>query len=314
VTAAPRASHRPAGAAPQGDVAGALAAAAAGLDRAGVAAARREARLLLGAALGLGPEAIIAHPERPLSAAEADRFATLVQRRSRREPLSRILGRREFWGLEFRVTADTLDPRPDSETVVQAALDAVTDRQGPLTVLDLGTGTGCLLLALLSELPRARGLGIDASAAAVETACDNATALGLAGRAAFAVGDWGRGVAGPFNLIVTNPPYVATGEVERLAPEVVRYEPRSALDGGADGMDRYRALAPDLTRLLAAMGRAVVEIGDGQADAVAAILAAAGLREVERRADLAGIVRCLTVARGRQNNSWNAERSRLGWS
>lgn len=313
MTAAPRASHRPAGTAPQGGVAGALAAAAARLDRAGVAAARREARLLLGAALGLGPEAIIAHPERPLTAAEAERFAALVRRRGRREPLSRILGRREFWGLEFRVTADTLDPRPDSETVVQAALDAAVDRAAPLAVLDLGTGTGCLLLALLSELPRARGLGIDASAAAVEVARDNAAALGLGSRAAFAVGDWGKGVAGPFNLILTNPPYVATGEVERLAPEVIRYEPRSALDGGADGMDRYRALAPDLTRLLAATGRAVVEIGDGQADAVAAILAAADLRGVERRADLAGIVRCLTVARGRQKNSWNAERSRLGW-
>jgi len=147
----------------------------------------------------------------------------------------------------------------------------------------------------------------------VEVARDNAAALGLADRAAFAVADWGEDLAGPFNLIVTNPPYVATGDIERLAPEIARYEPRLALDGGADGLDRHRALAPDLARLLAESGRAIVEFGDGQADAVGAILAAADLREIERRADLAGIVRCLVVARGRQKNSWNARRSRLGW-
>lgn len=273
----------------------ALSEAAQRLRRAGIEDARHEARLLLGHALGLRPEAIIAYPDRGLSAAERDQFTRFVERRSRREPLSHILGRREFWSLPFQVTADTLDPRPDSETVVQAALDTVVDRAATLRILDLGTGTGCLLLALLSELPRATGLGVDRNPAAVELARTNARALGLADRARFVLGEWGKGLNENFGLIVTNPPYIPDGDFQYLAPEVALYEHPLALAGGPDGLDSYRAMAPDLRRLLTQEGRAVVEVGLGQADQVRDIFAAAGLRELRRVKDLGGVERCLVL-------------------
>ncbi|MFQ5783766.1 MAG: peptide chain release factor N(5)-glutamine methyltransferase [Alphaproteobacteria bacterium] len=277
-------------------VRGALDAAAGTLRAAGLPEARREAQVLLGHALGGGRETVIGHPERRLSAAERAAFATLVARRRAREPAAYILGEREFWSLPFGVSRDTLIPRPDSETVVETAL-AFADRDAPLRLLDLGAGSGCLLLALLSELPHAGGIGVDLSAGALATARDNAARLGLAERARFVRGDWGRALGGRFDLIVANPPYIAAADLDGLAPEVARFEPRTALSPGADGLAGYRALAPDVARLLAADGLAVIEVGDGQAGRVAAIMAARRLDEVARRRDLAGIERCLCFRR-----------------
>jgi release factor glutamine methyltransferase len=219
----------------------------------------------------------------------------VVARRARREPVSRIVGRREFWSLDFMLSPATLDPRPDSECLIEAALAAAPEDAATL-VLDLGTGSGCLLLAFLSERKRATGLGVDLSADAVATARENAARLGLAERARFAVGDWGAGVTGGFDLILCNPPYIPAGDIEGLAPEVAHHDPRLALAGGEDGLEAYRELAPELARLLRPRGRAVLEVGHGQADAVGRLMAAAGLSTHARRADLGGIERCLTLA------------------
>lgn len=271
---------------------------AAELRRAGIETHRMEARLLLAHALGVEPLAVVARPERRLSAAEAERIARMAERRARREPMAHITGRREFWGLSFRVTPDTLDPRPDTETVVEAVLAELADRQQPLRVLDLGTGTGCLLLALLSELPNATGLGLDASEGACAVARGNADALGLSRRAEVRLGDWGRGLDGLFDVIVSNPPYIPTDTVATLAPEVARHEPRLALDGGGDGLAAYRALAPDIARLLAPGGVAALEIGIGQAPAVGDIMQSRGLVVHAVRRDLAGTERCVVLRHG----------------
>ncbi len=284
-----RCEHRPRPAA----VAGALTEAVAHLGAAGVPQPRRDARLLLARALGARPETLVAAPDRTLEAGETEVFSRLVARRAAREPISRILGRREFWSLEFRLTPHTFDPRPDSETVVAAVLDWLPERSARLKLLDLGTGSGCLLLALLSELPRAWGLGIDCSEGAIRGARANAEALGLERRVRFAVGHWGASLGGAFDVVVTNPPYVAEAEIGRLAAEVARYEPYPALAGGADGLGAYRALAPDLRRLLAPDGVAAVEIGAGQEARVAAILGRWGLELAQSRRDLSGTVRCL---------------------
>lgn len=257
-----------------------------------------DARLLLAAALAAPRLALALAPERPLCAAEAARFEAFLARRAAGEPVSRILGRREFWSLEFEVDSSVLDPRPDTETVVEAALAATANRAAPLEILDLGCGSGCILLALLSELPNAFGLGLDRSPAALATARRNARRLGFAARCRFLAADWAAPLAGAFDLAVSNPPYVPSGEIEGLAPEVSRHDPRAALDGGADGLDAYRALAAALPRLLRSGGLAVLEIGATQASAAADLLTAAGLRVVETRRDLAGRDRCLVVRRG----------------
>jgi release factor glutamine methyltransferase len=274
----------------------AVSAAAALLDAAGVADARRDARLLLGHALGVGREVVLGHPERPLDAGGEARLGTLVARRAAREPMAYITGEREFWSLPFRVGRAALIPRPDSETVVEAALAWVPDRAATLRLLDLGTGSGCLLLALLSELGSATGVGLDRSAKALEMARKNARRLGLDGRCRFLAGDWGAPLTGPFDLIVANPPYVAEDELAALEPEVA-FEPRLALAAGQDGLAAYRALAPHMARLLAPAGAAVVEVGAGQARAVASLMSAAGLGETGRRRDLAGIERCLVLGK-----------------
>ncbi|MFQ6016943.1 MAG: peptide chain release factor N(5)-glutamine methyltransferase [Kiloniellaceae bacterium] len=270
-----------------------LDAATARLSAAGIEGARRDARLLLAAALGAGPELVIGRPERPLEAAELGRVEALIARRARREPVSRILGRREFWSLSFKITADTLDPRPDSETLVQAVLDRTRDRQAPLEILDLGTGSGCLLLALLSELPKARGLGVDVSEAALGVARENAAALGLAGRTRFERRDWGDGLAGAWQVIISNPPYIKQSAIGALGPEVARYDPRLALSAGPDGLEAYRAVVPQAGRLLAPGGLIALELGSGQADSVAALLPEAGLQSLGRIQDLGGVERCL---------------------
>lgn len=278
-------------------IADALRDAAAKLTAAGVAEPRFEARLLAGAAFALSREQLIA---RDLEAAPAEglvRLANFLARRIGGEPAQRLLGHQEFWSLDFGLGPETLIPRADSETIVESALAAIPDKTAPLRLIDFGTGTGCLLLALLSELPNAIGLGVDISDGALNVAAENAGRLGFVSRARFRRGAWGEGLTAPVDLIVSNPPYIRDGDIEALAPEVARFEPRRALAGGPDGLDCYRALAPDIARLLAPGGLAVLEIGQGQADEVEAIMAAAGLAAAGRRADLAGIDRALSFRR-----------------
>lgn len=270
-----------------------VAAGARQLAAAGIVDARREARLILAHALGVDTVEITGYPERPVP--DSATFETLIARRAGREPLSHLTGQREFWSMVFETGPDTLDPRPDSETLIEVAVGCVADRTAPLSVLDLGTGTGCLLLAALCELPRAAGLGIDKSPAAVAVARRNADRLGLAARVRFGVGNWGQSLDGPFDLILCNPPYVKTGEFERLEPEVTRFEPRAALDGGVDGLDAYRALIPDIARLLSPRGAAVLEFGAGQGDRVAQIVAGQGFSITGVFKDLAQRDRCMAV-------------------
>jgi len=265
------------------------------LAGAGIEEPRREARLLLASALSVDTASILGHPDRLLEQSEHARFAALLARRAAREPTARVLGRREFWSLDFALTPETLVPRPDSETVVEAALAKINNRRAALRILDFGTGTGCLLLALLSELPAATGIGIDFAPKAALAARRNASALGLAGRSQFVAGSWGAAIAGRFDVIVANPPYIASGAIAGLAPEVARYDPRIALDGGTDGLDSYRALAPDIVRLLGDDGLAVVELGAGQAESAGAIMRRAGLAIAAICNDLQGTERCLVL-------------------
>ncbi len=266
------------------------------LSVAGIEDSRREARLLVCRLLGGGPELLLGSPERELTDEEAGRIEAAVDRRAAREPVSRILGEREFWSLPFALNAATLDPRPDSETLVEAVLAQIGERDAALRLLDLGTGSGCLLLALLSELPKASGCGIDVSAEAVAQATANAQRLGLAARARFLRHSWDDGLvldAETWDVIVSNPPYIASAEIAALAPEVAGYDPAAALDGGADGLAAYRALIPAAAAVLAPGGLLALEIGQGQAAAVEELLVAAGLRPLCRARDLAGIERCL---------------------
>ncbi len=214
---------------------------------------------------------------------------------TRGEPLSRVLGRREFWGLDFALSNETFDPRPESETIIEAVLARVCDQLSPFRFLDLGTGTGCLLLALLSEFPAATGFGVDLSEAAAATARRNAETLGLAGRACFFVGDWSGALAQRFDVIVANPPYIATAALAELPDEVSGYDPRRALEGGEDGLAAYRSIAAHLPGLLAPSAMFVAEVGAGQAAAVAAILKDCGLTLEAIDRDLAGIERCVVA-------------------
>jgi release factor glutamine methyltransferase len=254
---------------------------------------RRRARRLLAAALNLSATEVFAHPERPVSEYEAARIADILRRTLAHEPLSRVIGVRSFWGLEFSLSPDTLDPRPETETVVEAVLAQRSERGRPYRLLDLGTGSGCLLLALLSELPAATGIGVDRAAGAAAAARENAVALGLAGRAGFIVGDWAAAIGGRFDIVVANPPYIATAAIADLPPEVRDFDPHRALDGGVDGLDAYRVIAEALPRLLASEGLFAAELGAGQDAAVAAILGAAGLDVAGAVDDLAGIARCI---------------------
>ena len=270
----------------------AIASAAARLAAAGISQSRREARLILALALGVEPSAVLGYPERLLDAVTAARFETLVRRRESREPFSRLAGKRGFWTLELALSPATLDPRPDSETLVRAALARHPDRDSPLRILDFGTGSGCLLLALLSEYPNAIGIGIDRLPGAVTTARRNAAAAGLERRALFLAADWGTAIDTAVDVILSNPPYIPSDLIETLAPEVARYEPREALDGGDDGLEGYRELARELRRLLKADGSAFIELGAGKATNVAAIMAQNGLALADLARDLGGIERC----------------------
>jgi len=273
----------------------ALAGARRRLADAGVESPALDARLLLQHALAIDAATVIGYPERRMDADEGERFDDLVARRCRREPLAYITGRREFWSLPFAVTADTLVPRPDSETLVEAVLDRYADRGAPLSVLDLGTGTGCLLLAILSEYPIARGSGVDISAGAVAVARANADYLDLGDRAEFSLGNWAVGLSEFFDIVVANLPYVPANDRETLAPEVAEHEPEGAVFGGADGLDPFRLVIPDLSRLLAIGGVAFLEIGAGQLDAITALVQNNGLQIIEIKEDLSGHPRCVAV-------------------
>lgn len=275
----------------------AIAAAAARLAQAGVDTPRFDAELLLLHAAQRDRAWLVGHRDDAADSSLLATFEPLVQRRLTREPVSRIIGEREFWSLPFRLAPETLDPRPDTETLVEAALELAGPRDRALRILDLGTGSGCILLALLSELPQAQGTGIDIAPGAVAAAQFNAERLGLSARAQFAVSSWGASVQGEFDLLVSNPPYIASGEIASLAPEVARFDPLRALDGGADGLDAYRIIAAESQRLLAPGGIIAVEIGMGQGDDVARIFSAVGLQGIARKRDLAGLERVVSARR-----------------
>ena len=253
-----------------------------------------DARLLLAEALQVDAVEIAARPQVPLGE-RALRLADLARRRLHREPVGRILGRREFWGLSFELSPETLEPRPDSETVVELALSLVPARQG-LTVLDLGTGSGCLLVALLHEVPQATGVGVDRSPGALATARRNAWRNGIGERAAFVACDWTSALRGGFDLIVCNPPYIPSSDIASLAPEVREHDPAAALDGGDDGLAAYRIIFAKAARLLAAGGTLVVEIGSTQEPAVRRLAQAAGLEVIRVTHDLAGHPRAVGLA------------------
>jgi len=255
-----------------------------------------DARVLVGHALHLDRARLVAQSDRNLEAREINVISGLAARRLKREPVSRILGQKEFWSLSLTVAPEVLVPRPETETVVEGALDFVVRsglRMEKLRVLDIGTGSGALLLALLSELPDAIGTGTDTSDAALQVARANAARCGLEARCNFLVCDVVSGVQGTFDLVVSNPPYIARGEIASLAPEVREYDPLVALDGGDDGLAVYRAIAAQARQFLATGGRLFVEIGAGQEPAVRAILANSGLTVGVARKDLAGIPRVL---------------------
>jgi release factor glutamine methyltransferase len=256
-----------------------------------------DARLLIGAVLGLDLTGTIKAATRKLTPDQATRLETFACRRIAGEPVARILGTKEFWGLPLKLSAETLVPRPDTETLVELALKMLGANPAPdrrWRIADVGTGSGAILLALLSELPDACGFGTDVSAAALQTARANAADLGLAGRATFIACDYAAGLTGRFDLIVSNPPYIRSADIASLAVEVRNHDPRLGLDGGADGLDAYRALIPQATRLLAPCGALVVEAGQGQSGQIEALMTAAGLiPERAPQADLAGIPRAV---------------------
>ncbi|MFP4537758.1 MAG: peptide chain release factor N(5)-glutamine methyltransferase [Dichotomicrobium sp.] len=269
----------------------------------GAATPALDARLLLMAACGLDHAELIRAGDRPLSDRESARLDSMVRRRLGGEPVSRILGQRAFWGLDFRLSEATLDPRPDTETLVEAVLTALPAREREsrsLRVLDLGTGTGCILTALLHELPRAAGVGTDTSHAALLIARGNAQRNGIGNRAHFVRADWLNGIRGPFDVVVVNPPYIPRHEIAGLARDVRDHDPAAALDGGADGLDAYRAILGGLGNVLASGGIAAFEVGMGQAAAVGAMMTESGLTPALQHGtfsqrDLAGIERVLVA-------------------
>jgi release factor glutamine methyltransferase len=271
--------------------------AAALLAEAGIETPKRDARVLLLEAAGIDHATFLREPDALLGEDAAARLQNFIARRLKREPVSRILGKREFWGLNLRITPDVLDPRGDTETLVAAAVEELRERRGdPMRILDLGTGSGALLCALLSEFPHAFGIGIDRSEPACRVARDNLWANGLSRRGAIVRGDWGEPLAGGFDLVVTNPPYIASAEIADLAPEVRDYDPRAALDGGPDGLAAYRAIAADLARLCRPWASAIVEIGHDQGESAATCFHDAGW-SVAVRHDLENQPRALILRR-----------------
>ena len=255
---------------------------------------------MLAHAAGLPVEQLIARGAEPAPADLAPALRRLTARRLQREPMAYLLGEREFWGLLFKVSPAVLVPRPDSETLIEAALALMPDRDRPWRILDLGLGSGCLLLTLLHEFPAARGVGMELSAEALAVAQSNAEALGVADRAHLVLGDWRQTawherLGGPFDLLISNPPYIEADAIERLMPEVARFEPRLALDGGPDGLAAYHAIARAAPSLLSPGGRVLVEVGEGQASEISRIFSSAGLSLEPSWKDLGGIERVISA-------------------
>lgn len=267
-------------------------------DLAGLDNAETDARLLLGHALQLDRSTLFSQANRLMNPDDVVRVSELAARRLQREPVSRIIGRKEFWSLTLDVSPAVLDPRPDTETIVEAALqyiDGQAARDKPLRLLDIGTGSGALMLALLSELKNATGIATDISASALAVARGNAERLNLAGRCDFIVCNIADGVSGTFDLVVSNPPYIEHSAIETLDPEVRDFDPALALDGGNDGLDFYRAISAEARRLLAPDGGLIVELGAGQEPSVRQLFTMAGLHVGDAKADLGGIPRALTA-------------------
>ncbi|MBV9262447.1 MAG: peptide chain release factor N(5)-glutamine methyltransferase [Pseudolabrys sp.] len=269
-------------------------------EQKGIQSPRADARILIGRAFGLDRAALISQSERRLTAPEVDAVAVVLARRLTHEPVAHIVGVKEFWSLPLKITPAVLVPRPDTETVVEAALDGILERglgAAKLRILDIGTGSGALLLALLSEFKNASGIGTDISSEAIDVARENAEQLGFAARSRFVVDNFAQSLDEPFDLIVSNPPYVRSDDIDQLAPEVRDFDPKLALDGGVDGLSAYRAIAAEAHRLLAPGGQLIVELGIGQDGEVAALLKAVGLSVAgSSRKDLNGINRALSAS------------------
>lgn len=264
-----------------------------------------DARLLLQHAAGLSREALIADPDREIPAAAAARFHEFLNRRLAGEPVSRILGKREFYGRSFKITPATLDPRPDTETLIEAAL-AFMPIDAACRIIDLGTGTGAIGVTLLAERPHATAVMTDISAEAIAIARENAELHGVGGRSLFVHGSWFAGIRDRFDLILSNPPYIPSAILKTLSPEVKDFDPGTALDGGLDGLDRYRTIAAEAQAFLAPEGCVIVEIGEGQAPEIEGIFQARGFLPGRRWGDLAGHIRCLGYAQ-------NEARQKRGW-
>ncbi|MCG7393567.1 peptide chain release factor N(5)-glutamine methyltransferase [Microvirga sp. ACRRW] len=267
------------------------------LAEAGFETAALDARLLLLSVLKVPAMELITNPDLPLTPDESEHLRTLTQRRLAHEPVARIVGEREFWGLPFALSPETLVPRPDTETVVETALDLLPDRQAPLLMADFGTGSGCILVALLHELPQAMGLGVDLSLGAIETARRNAWANGVGERTLFALSRWAEAVSGRFDLIVSNPPYIASPVIPILDREVREHDPLLALDGGPDGLEPYRILLKEAQRLLVPGGLLVVEIGYDQAEDLTSLAGQNGLEIIRIAHDLSDNPRCVAMRR-----------------
>jgi release factor glutamine methyltransferase len=270
---------------------------AAALKARGIDSAELDARMLVGGVLGLDLTALIAAAGRAFTKEQSGRLAEFARRRVAGEPVARILGFKEFWGLPFKLSAETLVPRADTETVVELALEIWRDRITPIRrphIADIGTGSGAIVLAVLSEIPQAEGVGTDISVAALRIAKANAEHLGLSERTAFVACNYAAALSGPFDLMVSNPPYIRSAEIASLDSEVRDYDPRAALDGGADGLDAYRAIIPEAARLLGPGGALIVEAGIGQSGLVQELMTAAGLTlDRPPKPDLAGILRAV---------------------
>lgn len=264
------------------------------LVAAGVQQAESEARALLRHASSLSALDLVAGGDAALGEDAATRLESLLGRRLAGEPVGRIIGLRSFWGLDFALSPDTLEPRDDSEAVIAEALALLGPRRAqPLSMLDLGLGSGCLLVAMLHECQQARGLGVDISQGALDTAVANAARNGVADRFSVRRGNWAEGINAGFDLVLSNPPYIRRGDIPGLSPEVRLHDPLRALDGGDDGLDAYRTILAALPHLLLPGGAAVLEIGAGQEADISALAVPHGLACISRRADLGGHVRAL---------------------
>lgn len=264
------------------------------LAAAGIDTARLDARVLLAHTMNLAPGETVS--SRELTAEEHARYEELLARRAAREPAAYIIGEREFWSLSFEVGPGVLIPRPESETLIEQAMKAFPDRSAPLEVLDLGTGSGCLLISFLADHPNTRGLGVDRSPDALYWARKNVARHGLESRCALKQLDWANGIAGQYDVLFCNPPYLSSAEMREIAPELSLYEPEGALDGGDDGLSAYRLLGPLAANVLKPGGRAFIEIGSAQGESAVTVMEQEGLSILAVVNDLAGHPRCIVAA------------------